>query len=142
MAELKSKSGRALPKDVVDCVINFYCDDQYSKMCAGKKECFTVKVDRQKEKFQKHLLLLNIREVFLEFKKVNPDVQTGFSKFCELQPKYIVNVNSSGMHKVCVCDYHQNVKLMLLYLPVKIDYKDVICKAVCNIDTRNCMPRL
>ena len=50
-----------------------------------------------------------------------------------------MNVNSSGMHKVCVCEYHQNVKLALLSLPVKIDYKDVICKAVCNIDTRNCL---
>ena len=44
-----------------------------------------------------------------------------------------MNVNSSGMLSC------QNVKLMLLSLPVKIDYKDVICKAVCNIDTRNCM---
>ena len=59
----------ALSKDVVNCVINFYCDDQYSRMCAGKKECLTVKVDGQKEKFQKRLLLLNIRKVFLEFEK-------------------------------------------------------------------------
>ena len=50
-----------------------------------------------------------------------------------------MNVNSSGIHKVCICEYHQNVKLMLLSLPVKIDYKDVIYKVVCNIDTRNCM---
>ena len=108
-------------------------------MYTRKKECWTVKADGQKEKFQKHLLLLNIWDVFLELKKVNPDVQIGFSKFCELQPKYVVNVNSSGIHKVCGCEYHQNVKLMLLSLPVKIDYKDVICKAVCNNDTRNCM---
>ena len=139
LAEPKPKSGRALSKDVVDFVINFYCDDQYSRMCAGKKECLTVKVDGQKEKFQKPLLLLNIWEVFLEFKKVNPDVQIGFSKFCELGPKYVVNVNSSSMHKVYVYEYHQNIKLMLLFLPVKIDYKDVICKAACNINTRNCM---
>ena len=86
LVEPKPKSGRALSKDV-DCVINFYCNHQYSRMCAGKKECLTVKVDGQKEKLQKRLLLLNIREVFLEFKKVNPDVQIGFSKFCELRPK-------------------------------------------------------
>ena len=79
LAEPKPKSGRALSKDVVDdCVINFYCDDQYSRMCAGKKECLTVKVDGQKEKFQKRLLLLNIRKVFLEFEKVNPYVQIYF----------------------------------------------------------------
>ena len=108
-------------------------------MCAGKKECLTVKVDGQKEKFQKRLLLLNIQEVFLEFKKVNPDVQIGFSKFCELQPKYVVNVNSGVMHKVCVCEYHQNVKVMLFSLSVKFDYKYFICKAARNIEIRNCM---
>ena len=106
-------------------------------MCAGKKECLTVKFDGQKEEFQTCLLLLNIQEVFLEFIKVNPDVQIGFSKFCELQPKYVVNINSSGMHKVC--EYHQNVKLMLLSLPIRIIYKDVIYNAVCNTDTKNCM---
>ena len=79
-------------------------------------------------------LLLNIWEAFLESKRVNPDVQIGFSKFCEAQPKYVVNINSGDMHKVCVCEYHQNVKLMLLSLPVKTNYKDIICKLVCNID--------
>ena len=59
--------------------------------------------------------------------------EIGFSDFCELWPKCVVNVNSSGMHKVCVCEYYQNVKLMLLSLPVKIYYKDVIC----NYATRN-----
>ena len=83
--------------------------------------------------------IFNIQEVFLGFKKVNPDVQKGFSKFCELRPKYVVNINSNGIHKVCVCEYHQNVKLMLLSLTVKTNYKDVICKAVCNTDARNCV---
>ena len=59
--------------------------------------------------------------------------EIGFSNFCELWPKCVVNVNSSGMHKVCVCEYYQNVKLMLLSLPVKIYYKEVIC----NYATRN-----
>lgn len=58
--EPKPKSGRALSKDIVDRVINFYCDNQYSKTHVRKKEYLTVKVARQKEKFQKHLLLINI----------------------------------------------------------------------------------
>ena len=92
----------------------------------------------QKEKFQRRLLLLNIPEVFLEFKKVNPLIDW-FLTVLRTSTIYVVNVNSSGIHKVCVCEYHQNVKLMLFSLPVKIDYKDVICKVVCNIDTRNCV---
>ena len=45
-----------------------------------------------------------------------------------------MNVNLSGMYKVCVSEFHQNVNLILLSLPVKTDYKGAICKAGCNID--------
>ena len=67
-------------------------------MCAGKKECVAVKVNDKKEKLQKRLFLLNIRELNLEFRKLHPNVKIGFSKFCALQPKRVVNVNSSGIH--------------------------------------------
>ena len=86
-------------------------------MCTDKKECVTVKVNDKKEKLQKRSLLLNIRELYLEFKKLNPNVKIGFSKICELQPMQIVNVNSSGMYNVCVCEHHQNVKLLTMSLP-------------------------
>ena len=86
-------------------------------MCTDKKECVTVKVNDKKDKLQKRLLLLNIRELYHEFKKLNPNVKIGFSKICELQPMQIVNVNSSGMHNVCVSEHHQNVKLLKMSLP-------------------------
>ena len=59
-------------------------------MCAGKKECVTVNVNDKKEKLQKLLLLLNIRELYLEFKKLNPNVKIRFSKFCELGPSNLL----------------------------------------------------
>lgn len=40
-----------------------------------------MKVDGKKEKIQKRLLLLNIREVFLGLEKVNPVIQIGFQIF-------------------------------------------------------------
>ena len=92
-------------------------------MCAGKKECVTVKVNDKKE----------------IFKKLNSSVKTGFLKFCEKQPKQVVNVNSSCRHKVCVCKHHQNVKLLTISLPLKSDNKDILKKVVCNINSRNCM---
>ena len=67
-------------------------------MCASKKECLSVKSNDKKEKLQKHLLLLNIKELYLEFKNLNPNVKIGFSKFCELQPKQVANDNSSGWY--------------------------------------------
>ena len=54
------------------------------------------------EKVPEVPVLLKIQEIFSEFKKVNPDAQIDFSQFCKFWPKYVANVNSSCMHKVCV----------------------------------------
>ena len=44
------------------------------------------------------------------------------------------------MHSVCVCEYHQNVKLQLDSLPSpKLDHKSLIAKLVCDVSERNCM---
>ena len=83
-------------------------------MCPGKKDCVSVKLpDGTKEKMQKRLLLSNLREVYIHFKSEYPDTTIGFSTFALLRPKWCVPVGSSGTHNVCVCTYHQNVKLML-----------------------------
>ena len=95
-----------------------------------------------KTKHQKRLLLLDINQLFLEFKKEYPTVKIGFSKFCELRPKWVKTVNHSGMHSVCVCQYHQNVKLLVSVIPGNFEYKDILSKVVCNIDLRKCMLHL
>ena len=68
----------------------------------------------KKEKIQKRLLLLNLTELYQLFKEEHPDAEVGFTKFSLLRPKNCVLAGSSGTHRVCVCSYHQNVKLMLL----------------------------
>ena len=106
------------------------------------KDFVSVTKDSVKLKHQKRLLLLNIKELFLEFKKEYPTVKIGLSKFCELRPKWVKTVNHSGMHSVCVCQYHQNVKLLVSVIPGNFEYKDILSKVVCNIDLRKCMPYL
>ena len=60
---------------------------------------------------QKRLILVNLKELHIEFCK-SYDLKIGFSKFCELQLKLCVTVSSaSGLHSVCVCEYHQCVSL-------------------------------
>lgn len=59
--------------------------------------------------------------------------EVGFTKFCELRPKWCVTVGAAGMHSVCICMIHQNVKLMVAATSMKNDYKELIEKAVCNI---------
>ena len=60
---------------------------------------------------QKRLILSNLNELYANFKSKCISTSTGFSQFCELQPKWCVLAGSSGTHSVCVCTYHQNMKL-------------------------------
>lgn len=67
----------------------------------------------KRQKVQKQLLLLNLKEIYVYFKDEHPDVRVGFSKFASLRPKQCVLAGSSGTHSICVCPYHQNLKLMI-----------------------------
>ena len=129
-----------LGENICSKVTQFYQDDEISRLCPGKKDFVRVKnSDREKEKVQKRLLLGNLKEIYLQYKKENPDDKIGFSSFCELRPKQCVTVGSSGAHSVCVCTIHQNVKLMLAAIDSKLYYRDVLALSVCDIERKECM---
>ena len=121
---------------------NFYQQDEYSRCCPGIKDFVSVTKDSVTTKHQKRLLLLNIKQLFLEFKEEYPTVKIGFSKFRELRLECVKTVNHGGMHSVCVCQYHQNVKLLVSVIPGNFEYKDILSKAVCNISLKKCMLHL
>ena len=47
----------------------FYEDNEYSKICPRTKENKSVTIDGVKKKKQKRLLLVNMKELYLEFRK-------------------------------------------------------------------------
>ena len=100
------------------------------------KNFVSVRTSNGRTKHRKRLLLLNIKELFIEFKKQYPVAKIGFSKFCELRPKWVKTINYSGMHSVCVCQYHQKVKFLVSVIPLKLDHKEVLSKIVCSIESR------
>ena len=122
-------------------VIDFYNDDEVSRMCQGKKDFVSVKNSEGKPgHVPKRLLLANLRELYLHYKEKSNAEHIRFSKFCELRPWWCIAVGAKGMHSVCVCEYYQNVKLLLASLPgPKLDHKSLMAKLVCNISERNCM---
>ncbi|MCH2405824.1 MAG: hypothetical protein MK200_06485 [Nitrosopumilus sp.] len=123
--EVASKIGKSLSEDTIYKVKMFYQDDEFTRMCPGAKEYKSVRINNDKVKMQKRLHLVNLKELHLEFKKKHPDNPIGLSKFCELRPKWVVSAGDSGCQNVCVCEQHQNIKLLVNAVPVKIDYKDV-----------------
>ena len=81
----------------------------------GMKDVISVRQsDGTRERLQKRLLLLNLNELYQSFKEEHPQLQVGFTKFSLLRPLNCILAGSSGTHSVCVCLYHQNVKLLLL----------------------------
>lgn len=147
----EQRRGKCLPDEVVKSVFEFYQEDEVSRVCPGKKECISVKIDGCKQQKQKRLLLGNLKELYLLFKQkqqsklssfANSVAQgsvISFSKFCELRPKRCIMAGTSGSHSVCVCTIHQNVKLMLAKLGKECNYHQCIDKIVCSSENKDCM---
>ena len=136
LAVPNAKKGKKLPDKVIEAVINFYEDDEFSRLLPGKKDTVSI---GYKEHQQKRLLLCNLKELFAAFKKKHKDLGIKFSKFCVLRPKWCILAGSSGTHSVCVCSYHQNAILLMEAMDWNLTYKDLIKKIVCDETNRTCM---
>ena len=84
-----------------------------SRELPGAKDYKSVKVDGERKRLRKHLLLYTLDDAYTQFKKENPDVQVGLTKFKELRPPQIVLAGASGTHNVCVCINHENPNLRI-----------------------------
>ena len=111
LAEPEKKKGNVLSDETKLKVLEIFQSDEFSRMCPGKKDCVSIKINAEKIKKQKRLLV-HLKELYIELKKRNPQLKIGFTKFCELCPKWCITAASKGSHTVCVCSYHQNVKLL------------------------------
>ena len=99
----------------------------------GKKD---VSVSRNTHK-QKRSIISNLNELYANFKSKYIGTSIGFSKSCELQPKWCVLAGSSATHSVCVCTYHQNMKSLLA--PLNVSYQELFSLIVCDINNKECM---
>ena len=112
-------------------------------MCPGMKECVAIRnANGKKVYMQKRFLLANLKEIYVSYKDRYPNDNIGFSKFCQLRPKWCVTVTSSGSHSVCVCQQHENMKLIVSALPETLDYKDLLHKIVSSSENKECMMHL
>ena len=104
------------------------------ELCLGQK---VMSVLVKKQHMQKQLFLVNLKELYSSLLKEHASVKIGFSKFCQLQPKWWVLLGASGTHRLCVCIYHQNRKLILD--PLSLGYKDLLKFLLCDPGNKHCM---
>ena len=131
--------GKTLSGQLKIEIVAVYESDENSRMCPGMKETVNVwDSNGEKVKYQKRLVLSNLKELYAAWKTTNPEKKIGFSTFAALRPKWCVLAGASGTHSVCVCKYHQNPKLMFEAC-LKSELNDLMKLCVCSIDSENCM---
>ena len=96
------KPGRSLPQKTQDLVINFYEDDENSRLMPGKKDCVSVRRPQGRVTMQNRLVLTNLWELHRLFKDRHPEVKVGFSKFAELCVHHIVSLQVLVAPILCV----------------------------------------
>lgn len=119
-------TGKILSADVKNTVVTFYEDSISSVMMPGKKDFISVRDGNGVRKYvQKKLLLFDMKELHHQFQREHPEIHIGLTSFKLLRPKHCISAGSSGTHTVCVCAFHQNIKLMIkgkLHIILNIEY--------------------
>ena len=100
LVEPEKNKGNVLSDETKLKVLEIFESDEFSRMCPGKKDCVSIKINAKKIKKQKRLLLVRLKELYIEFKKCNPQLKIGFTKFCELRPRFCITAASKGSHTV------------------------------------------
>ena len=110
--ERKVRSDK-VSEEEVEAVENFYLRRDISRELPGAKDYRSVKVNGERKRLRKHLLLSTLDEAYTKFKEENEDIKIGLTKFQELRPPQIVLAGASGTHNVCVCIHHKNPDLRI-----------------------------
>jgi hypothetical protein len=134
-------------------VFQFYHSDSVSSCAPGKKECIIVRIalphseDEEKtviakEYVQVRYMKMTLKKAYEFFKDKYPSSEVGLSSFCTLRPRE-VKVLDDLPQCVCLCQYHENIRLLLTVLSqfsrVHKDTSEFIKQVVCNRDSRKCM---
>ena len=75
----------------------------------------TVEGEKKKTTEQVRYMLMSLREAYHKLKDQYPSLKVGLSKFCDLRHVH-VKLFDQLPHQVCVCSYHENVRLLLVAL--------------------------
>nr|XP_053618254.1 uncharacterized protein LOC128679821 [Plodia interpunctella] len=137
----KSKKYTLRPRiiSLISKIHSFYLRDDVSRATAGKNETVTL----HKKKMQKRILLDTRKNLYISFRKENPDVKCHYSYFAKHKPFYVVPARIDG-RETCMCKLHANITFMkfVLYKNKVIKTNDmnlIISQTVCDVNSITCM---
>ena len=111
---------KSLPTSSKKSINDYYFRDDISHQAPGTRDFITVNEDGKKQRLQKRYLLYSLREVYHLFIEEHPNIPVSCSAFTELRPSNVL-YKSMIPHNVCVCMYHENIRLLLKALREHID---------------------
>ena len=108
-----------IPDTTIEEVKEFYFLDSISRRSPGRKDFVISRNNGKKSKLQKRYLIWSLKETFGMFQQEHPNTKIGLSKFCSLRPANVL-LKSSTPREVCLCQYHDNIKMLCDTLSKKI----------------------
>ena len=142
-----SQRSTSLSVKTVTAVNAFYLSNDISWQAPGRKDRVIVREKASDGKIQKRTeqtryMLMSLREAHQKFKEEHPGDEIGLSKFCELRP---VNVKCFDHlpHQVCLCPYHENIRLLLVALrdhtSLTASFAEFVGQVTCDGETKQCL---
>lgn len=133
----KKKSVKRIISDLKKSIIEFYIRDDVSRATAGKRECKTLKKNREQIRY----LNGSLRALHEKYKKEGGIA--AFSTFCRFKPFYILTPRIHNRN-TCLCIKHSNmnIKIEALYRHKIIDFRNshtLLGKIACDVDNFDCM---
>ena len=138
----KSKHNLNLSRNTASKVINFFCNDETTRVSPNVKDFVTSYRDENKLKLQVRYMQFTVKEAYQEFKKQNPGNQIGFSKFAELKPSHVRSLTKIA-HNVCCCLIQENMRMALesqkknknqFYFPIFM--LETVCRKILFVSRR------
>jgi hypothetical protein len=104
LSEPAKNLGKTLSEETIQKVNVFYEDDEFPWLCPGKEGYVSIKTtDSKRIHEHKRLLLVNLKQLYLEFKAQYLSLKIGLSKCYSLPPPWCVTLECRGTHSLCVC---------------------------------------
>ena len=136
---------RGLPENVAKEVQDFYLQDDITWQAPGRKDRVIIRERKEGENvktiIQARYMLMSLAEAHSIYCKESTNT-IGLSKCCDLRPKQ-VKLFDTLPHNVCICPYHENVRLLLKALQCKTGLPETTTEfvnaLVCDASNKDCM---
>lgn len=131
---------------IPDLVNFFYESDAVSRLMPGTRDVIKIKnADGTTVEIQKQIMIMSVRNAWLEFTKTFPEKKCSLSYFQGMRPRHVMKKCDSKYFS-CMCIYCENFQLLCasfspyiegnkIYSPS--DYFDILCCSRLNFECAN-----